>query len=87
MVHPFNILEDPFKTIWYSKTDASIFKMNYSFFVWSSEDHFIQFVIELPSMVGGNFPPLPPRGLDFEGVSVLHGPVFRRGGKGFSVAG
>jgi len=25
-------------------------------------------------MVGGNFPPLPPRGLDFEGVSVLHGP-------------
>ena len=43
----------------------------------------MQFVIELPSMVGGNFPPLPPRGLDFEGVSVLHGPVFRRGGKWF----
>ena len=75
MVHPFNILEDPFKKI--GTIDASIFKIDCSFLFWSLEDQFMQFFIELPSMVGGNFPPLPPRGLDFEGVSVLHGPLKR----------
>lgn len=45
------------KPIWYSKTDASIFKIHCSFFVWSLEDQFMQFIIELPSMVGGKFSP------------------------------